>query len=124
MHNPINEEADEINNKRVEETCITQLTPNDEGLSLQKTFTGYVMMYPKRNNLTSSMVPFSDRIHGPKWFTKKFPPLSKDHEAESMAIWDAFLTPKLVLIRLRPSKNQLILLIYQPNLVSRQFSLN
>lgn len=45
MRNPINEEADDIKNKRVEGTHLTQLTPNDEGLSLQKTFIGYVMMY-------------------------------------------------------------------------------
>lgn len=33
-------------------------------------------------------------------------------------------TPKLIPIRLRPLKNQIILLTYQPNLVSRQFALN
>lgn len=39
-----------------------------------------------------------------------------------MAIWEAFLTPKLIASRLRPSKNQITLISYQPNL-SRQLSL-
>lgn len=81
-------------------------------------------MYAKRYNFTPSMAPFANMTHSPKCFTRKFPAPSKDQEAKSLAIWEEFLTPKLIAIRLRPSKNQIILLNYQPNLVSLHFSLN
>lgn len=77
-----------------------------------------------RYNFTPSMAPFAHRTHGPEWFTRKFPAPSKDQEVESPSIWEAFLTPKLIALRLRLSKNQNALLSYQPNLVSRQFGLN
>lgn len=76
------------------------------------------MMYAKRYNFTPSMAPFTNRTHNPEWFTKKLPTPSKDQEAVSLSIWEAFLTPKLISLRLRPSKNQNVLLNYQPNLVS------
>lgn len=39
IHNPINEEVGEIKNRRIKGTQLTQLTPNEERLSFQKTFT-------------------------------------------------------------------------------------
>lgn len=118
-HNIINEKADDIRNRRVEGTHLVQLTPDDEGLNLHKKFTRYVMMYAKHYNITPSMAPFAKRTHGREWFTRKFPAPSKDQEAESLAIWEVFLTSKLITTRLRPLKNQIIILSYQPNLVSR-----
>lgn len=119
IRNPINVEAEEIKNNRIEGTCLALLTPSDEGLDLQQTFTGYVMMFTKRYNFTPSMDPFANKIHGPEWFTRKFHAPSKDQEAESLTIWEAFLTLRLLLTRLRKSRNQFTLLSYQPNLVSR-----
>ena len=97
------------------------LTPNGDGLNLQQTFIGYVMMFAKRYNFTPSMAPFANRMHGSEWFTRKFPAPSKDQEAESLAIRQAFLTHRLMLTRLRQSRNQFTLLSYQPNIVSRKF---
>ncbi|XP_058769392.1 uncharacterized protein LOC131643259 [Vicia villosa] len=58
----------------------------------------------RRNRFRSSMAPFVRRAVGPEWFTLEFPATSPDHQAESLAIWEAFLTPRLFYHRLRPSK--------------------
>lgn len=94
-----------IKNRRVEGTRITLLTPSDEGMNLQQTFTSYVMMFAKRYNFTPSMSPFAHRMHGPEWFIRKFVALLKDQEVESLAIWKAVFTPRLLLTRLRQSRN-------------------
>lgn len=119
IRNPIDAEAKEIKIRRVEGTRLALLTPNDEGMDLQQTFIDYIMMLAKLYNFTPSMAPFAHKIHGPEWFTRKFHAPSKDQQAESLAIWEEFLTPKLLLTRLRQSRNHFTLLRYQPNLVSR-----
>lgn len=73
----VDEDAEEIKNRRVEGTRLAQLTPNDEGQALQSTFMGYIMMFAKRHVFTSSMAPFAFRKYGPKWFIRTFPSLSK-----------------------------------------------
>lgn len=118
-HNTINEENKEIKNRKVEGTHLVHLTPNDEGFT--SFFSGYVMMFAKRYNFTTFMALFAGRTHGPEWFTREFPAHSTDQEAKSLSIWEAFLTPRLIASRLRPSKNQITLVSYQPNLVSRKF---
>lgn len=40
-----------------------------------------------------------------------------------MLIWEAFLTPWILTLRLNPSKVQVTLITYQPNLVARKFGL-
>lgn len=69
------------------------------------------------------MAPFVHRMHDPEWLARKLHTLSKDQEAESIVIWDAFITPRILLTRLRQSRNQFTLLSYHHNLVSRQFEL-
>src|SRR3954462_12316523 len=81
------------------------------------------MMFARCHQFSPSMAPFVNRTVGPELFTRKFPTISQDQEAESMIIWEAFLTPRLFYHRLRPSKGQCVLVCYQPNLVSRQFGL-
>lgn len=80
-YNPIDADVAEVRNRRVEGTCLTMLTPSDEGLNLQQSFTNYVMMFAKRYNFTPTMAPFAFRTCGPYWFTRKFPSPSKDKEA-------------------------------------------
>ena len=116
--NPIDADADEVRNKRVEGTHLAMLTPSDEGRNLQKSFTNYVMMFAKCYNFTPTMAPFASRMCGPEWFTRKFHFPSKDKEAESIAIWEAFLTPSVFSLRLNQSKSQVTLIEYQPNLVA------
>lgn len=73
----VDEDAEEIKNRRVESTRLAQLTPNDEGQALQQTFMSYIMMFAKRHVFTSSMAPFAFKKYGPKWFTRTFPSPSK-----------------------------------------------
>ncbi|XP_050874941.1 uncharacterized protein LOC127078535 [Lathyrus oleraceus] len=122
-HNPIDADAVEVRNKRVEGTRLEMLTPRNEGRNLQQSFTNYVMMFAKRYNFTPTMAPFAFRTYGPDWFTRKFPYPSKDKEAESVAIWEAFLTPRVFSLRLNQSKSQVTLIAYQPSLVARQFGI-
>lgn len=81
------------------------------------------MMFSKCHEFTSNMVPFATRKYGPEWFTRPFPSSTKNQETESLLIWEAFLTPKLITLRLNSSKSQVTLIPYQPNLVARQFEL-
>lgn len=80
-------------------------------------------MFTKRRVFTSSMAPFAAWKCGPEWFTRHFPSSSKKGETKSLLIWEAFLTPRILTLRLNPSKVQVTLIAYQSNLVSRQFGL-
>lgn len=115
----VDEDVDEIKNRRVKGTRLAQLTPNDEGQALQPTFMGYIMMFAKHHVFTSSMALFAFRKHDPKWFTRTFPSPSKKQETKSLLIWEAFLTPKIITLRLNPLMVQVTLITYQPNLFAR-----
>ncbi|XP_058732451.1 uncharacterized protein LOC131603986 [Vicia villosa] len=119
----IKEEDDKIRNRTIEGTRLAYLTPQEEPRKLQECFLAYMMMFAQRRQFDPSMAPFVHRTKGPEWFTQKFPPTSQDQQTELMEIWESFLTPRLFLYRLRPSKGQCTLVCYQPNLVSRQFGL-
>lgn len=67
------------------------------------------------------MTPFADRRHGPTWFKGKFPAHNPTHQAESLEIWKAFFTPKLLSTRTSSKKTQVCFAGYQPNLVAGQF---
>lgn len=123
IHNPIDADADIVKNKRVAGTHLAMLTPSDEGLNLQQSFANYVMIFTKCYNFTPAMAPFASRTCGLEWFTRKFPSPLKDKEAESIAIWEAFLSPRVFSLKLNQSNIQVILIAYQPNLVARQFGL-
>lgn len=95
----VDEDAEEIKNRRVEGTRLAQLTPNDEGQALQPTFMDYIMMFAKLHVFTSSMAPSAFRKHDPKWFTRTFPFPSKKQETKYLLIWKAFLTAKILTLR-------------------------
>lgn len=114
----VNGEAEEVKNKRFEGIRLAQITPNDEGQAFRPTFMSYVMMFEKHHEFTSNMAPFTTRKYGPEWFTRHFPSPTKNQEIESLLIWETFLTPKLITLRLNPSKSQVTLIAYQPNLVA------
>lgn len=119
----VDEDTEEIRRRRVEGPRLAQLTPRDEGQVLLSTFMSYIMMFAKSHNFTSSMAPFALRKVFPRWFTRTFPSLSKKQETKSFLIWEAFLTPQILTLRFNPSKVQVTLITYQPNLVTRQFGL-
>ena len=69
------------------------------------------------------MAPFADRLCGPEWFKRKFPPTMPQYDAESKDIWYHFLKPTLISSRFQSGPKGLGLVAYQPNLVARQFGL-
>lgn len=83
---PVDEEAEEVKNKRVEGIRLAQLTPSDEGKALRPKFMSYVMMFAKHHEFTSNMAPFATRKYGPEWFTRPFPSPTKNQEIESVLI--------------------------------------
>jgi hypothetical protein len=99
------------------------MTPNDKGQALRPTFMGYIMMFAKLHVFTSSMTPFAARKYGQEWFTRPFPSSYKKPETKYLLVWEAFLTPRILTLRFNPSKVQVTLTAYQPNLVARQFGL-
>ena len=74
---------------------------------------------------TPLLAPFSTRTCGPDWFIKKFPATEVEDEAETNALWQAYLTPTLLSRRNSASKtsDSSGLCGYQPNLNARQFGL-
>ena len=69
------------------------------------------------------MAPFTSRKVGPEWFTRPYPSEEDDVVDEFVSMWEAFLRPRIMPLRFKSSKNQLSLIAYQPNLVSRQFGI-
>lgn len=117
------EESEVINNRATERIRLSQMTPLVEEQSLEKSYTSYVVAFAQRHQFTPSMAPFAFRKVGPDWFVRKFPATKEKDVEESNAIWTTFLTPRVMALRLQPTKNQVALLGYQPNLVCRQFGL-
>ena len=115
----LDENAEEIRHRRVEGTRLVCLTPSEEGHSLRPLFLSFINMFAKRYEFSTSMAPFAARKIGPEWFTRSFPPLEKDQEEEAKLVWEAFLIPRLLTLRLNLGKGQVALVSYQPNLVSR-----
>lgn len=106
----VNEEDEEVKNRRIEGIWLAQLTPSDEGKALQQTIMGYITMFSKRHVLTLIMAPFASRNHVPEWFTRTFPSPSKKQETKSLLILEAFLTPRILTLRFNPSKVQVTLI--------------
>ncbi|KAI5387642.1 hypothetical protein KIW84_073649 [Lathyrus oleraceus] len=69
------------------------------------------------------MVPLAKRTHKPQWFTRKFH-TTREQGHESKKIWEAFLTQKLLSTRLGTSKENVKIVYYQSNRVSRQFGIS
>lgn len=90
---------------------------------MEQSYISYMVAFAQRHQFTPSMAPFGFRKVGPAWFVRKFPATAEKDVEESNAIWTTFLTPRVMALRLRPAKNQVVLLGYQPNLVARQFGL-
>lgn len=83
----------------------------------------YFLMFAECHKFSSVMVPFAKQSHGPELFTRDFLSSNPGQEAESKEIQEAFLTLKLIKIRLGVSKDEMKILSYQLNLVYRQFRL-
>lgn len=67
------------------------------------------------------MVPFIDRKHGPRWFTRKFPTSSPENPSKALYIWVAFFKHTILSTRIMIGKAGLGIAGYQPNLVARHF---
>jgi hypothetical protein len=68
--------------------------------------------------------PFLERKHGSSWFTEDFPALDPDNEEEVNEVWRAYLEQTVLSCRIGTKSNQLGLVGYLPNCVSRQFGLS
>lgn len=113
------ENDDFIRNRTVEGTRLALLIPPEEPRQLPSVFKSFMMMFAMRSTFVPSMAPFVSRRNGPSWFTREFPPSNPDQHEESIAIWKAFLTPRILFHKLRKVKSHYGLLSYQPNLVAR-----
>ena len=69
------------------------------------------------------MAPFSSRKIGPEWFTQQLPLEMQKDENIFLDVWESFLTPRLLFSYRNATKTQIALIVYQPNLVARQFGL-
>lgn len=78
-------------------------------------------MLTKRYIFTETMTPFVDKLYGLVWFKREFRAHNPAHQAESIDISNAFLTPRLLSTRNSSNKTQVGFVRYQLNLVARQF---
>lgn len=76
-------------------------------------------MFAKLHTPTPSLAPFSNQNYGTEWFKQEFTTFAPKHEIEVVEIWEAFLTLRLLLLRLGNTKYTMGLVGYQPNLVSQ-----
>src|ERR1044072_396573 len=81
-------------------TRLNLLTPEDKDFSNTEAFDKYFRMFSQQKQFTSTMAPFASRNYGPEWFRRKFPPIIREEESESHAIWFNFLKPTLISARL------------------------
>ncbi|XP_050916133.1 uncharacterized protein LOC127131246 [Lathyrus oleraceus] len=121
VEHEVNEEK--VKDRTVEWPRLVQLTPTDEGISLRQAFNSYVMMFAKRYHFTSTMAPFASRKIGPEWFTQQLPLEMQKDENIFLDVWESFLTARLLFSHHNVTKTQIALIVYQPNLVARQFGL-
>jgi len=68
--------------------------------------------------LTPSLAPLITRDQGPTWIKKEFPATSIEDEAETNAIWEAYLTPTFLSSR-TTTRDPYGVYAYQPNHVAR-----
>lgn len=122
--NKPNDDVEEIKHMQIKCAQLDLMTHTENGRTLQEAFTRYFMMFAKCHNFTPAMASFMKRIHGPEWFVYEFPTPNVDQKEESLEIWESFLISKLFSTRLGPSKDNVKILRYQPNLVSQQFKIN
>lgn len=87
-------------------------------------FMKYLNMFIEADKFAPGMAPFADRNFGPKWFKDPFPDSSPQSGAQSNVIWRAFLTPTLLSYKIEPGLKGFSFMIYQPNVVARQFGLS
>ncbi|XP_050874871.1 uncharacterized protein LOC127078459 [Lathyrus oleraceus] len=122
---PVKHEVNEekVKDMTVEWPRLVQLTPTDEGISLRQAFNDYVMMFSRRYHFTSTMAPFASRKIGVEWFTQQLPLEMQKDENIFLDVWESFLTPGLLFSHHNVTKTQIALIVYQPNLVARQFGL-
>jgi hypothetical protein len=68
--------------------------------------------------------PFLECKYDPAWFTEDFSALDPDNEEEFNEVWSAYLEQTVLSCRIGAKSNQLGLVGYQPNCVSRQFEMS
>lgn len=102
---------------------LAQMTLIDKNISDREAFSSHFLMFSKRHRFNLTMAPFAKITRVPEWFTQKFLATTKQ-ESESKKIWETFLTPKLLSTRLRTSRENVEIICFQPNFVSRQFEIS
>jgi hypothetical protein len=120
----INQEAPAGTPRDVEGYRLNAITLVEPDLTATEAFNKWFGIFSRQKKFLSSMSPFADRVYGPEWFRRKFPPTQPLDDAESKDIWYQFLKPTLLSSSFQTGPKGLGLVAYQPNLVARQFGLS
>src|ERR1044072_1969496 len=120
----INQEAPAGTPRDVEGYRLNAITLVEPDLTATEAFNKWFGIFSRQKKFLSSMSPFADRVYGPEWFRRKFPPTQPQNDVESKDIWYQFLKPTLLSSRFQTGSKGLGLVAYQPNLVARQFGLS
>ncbi|KAK2396658.1 hypothetical protein QL285_058303 [Trifolium repens] len=108
----------------VEGGRLVRLSPSSLEQNTQKLFVKYMKIFLNFDKFLPRHAPFLERKYGPTWFTEDFPALYPDNEEEVNEVWSPYLEPTVLSCRIGVKSNQLGLVGYQPNCVSRQFGLS
>jgi hypothetical protein len=115
---------EEVKDKMVEGSRLVRLSPSSLEQNTQKLFMKYMKIFLNFDKILPRHAPFLERKYGPAWFTKDFPALDPDNEEEVNEVWSAYLEQTVLSCRIEAKSNQLGLVGYQPNYVSRQFGMS
>jgi hypothetical protein len=80
-------------------------------------------MFLNFNKFLPRHAPFVERNYGAAWFVEDFPVFDPDNEEEVNEVWRAYLEQTVISCRIGDKSNQLGLVGYLPNCVSRQFGM-
>jgi hypothetical protein len=116
--------AEEVANRTIDGGRLVRLSPNSLEQNTQKLFMKYMKIFLNFDEFLPRHAPFLERKYGPAWFTEDFPALDPNNEEEVNEFWSAYLEQTMLSCRIGDKSNQLGLVGYQPNCVSRQFRMS
>jgi hypothetical protein len=112
----------EVDERLVEGGRLVRLSPRSLDQNTQRLFMKYMKNFIDK--FLPRHAPFLERKYGAAWFTEDFPAFDPNNKEEVNEVWRAYLEHTVLSSRIGAKSNQLGLVRYLPNCVSRQFGLS
>jgi hypothetical protein len=113
-----------VDEREVEGQRLVRLIPRSLDQDTRRLFVKHMKMFLNFNKFLPRHAPFVERKYGAAWFVEDFPGFDPDNEEEVNEVWRAYLEQIVISCRIGDKSNQLGLVGYLPNCVSRQFGMS